>query len=141
MDRVAEFYGRWSAKKPGQEYSAAEAASEELANDLLGVHESNQRDFWQSCAVKFLRGTILHLSSQAHSQGEEQMTLSEVIAFLEAQPIEKSWKQLIASEAGDEGIRRSAAEAGELMLNSPGPVAGAILGTVFSRLCQEARAA
>ena len=141
MDRVAEFYGRWSAKKPGQEYSAAEAASEELANDLLGVHESNQRDFWQSCAVKFLRGTILHLSSQAHSQGEEQMTLSEVIAFLEAQPIEKSWKQLIASEAGDEGIRRSEAEAGELMLNSPPPVAGAILGTVFSRLSEEARAA
>ena len=69
------------------------------------------------------------------------MTLSEVIAFLEAQPIEKSWKQLIASEAGDEGIRRSAAEAGEFMLNSPPPVTGAILGTVFSRLSEEARAA
>jgi hypothetical protein len=69
------------------------------------------------------------------------MALSEVIAFLEAQPIEKSWKQLIASEAGDEGIRQSAAEAGELMLNSPPPVAGAILGTVFSRLSEEARAA
>ena len=48
---------------------------------------------------------------------------------------------LIASEAGDEGIRRSGAEAGELMLNSPPPVAGAILGTVFSRLSEEARAA
>jgi hypothetical protein len=35
----------------------------------------------------------------------------------------------------------AAEEAGELMLNSPGPVAGAILGTVFSRLCEEARAA
>jgi hypothetical protein len=81
--------------------------SEELANDLLGVHESNKRDFWQSCAVKFLRGTILHLSSQAHLQGEEQMTLSKVIAFLEAQPIENSWKELIASQAGDEGIRGS----------------------------------
>jgi hypothetical protein len=69
------------------------------------------------------------------------MTLWEVIAFLEVQPIEKSWKQLIASEASDEGIRRIAAEAGELMLNSPGPVAGAILGTVFSSLCEEARAA
>jgi hypothetical protein len=69
---------------------------------------------------KFLRGTILHLSSQAHLKGEERMTLSEVIAFLEVQPIEKSWKQLIGSEAGDEGIRRIAAEAGELMLNSPG---------------------
>jgi hypothetical protein len=141
MDKVAEFYARWFAKKRAPDYSDAEAASEELANDLLGVHESNKRDFWQSCAVKFLRGTILHLSSQAHLQGEEQMALSEVIAFLEAQPIEKSWKQLIASEAGDEGIRQSAAEAGELMLNSPPPVAGAILGTVFSRLSEEARAA
>ncbi len=141
MDKVAVFYGRWFAKKPGQEYSAAEAASEELANDLLGVHESNKRDFWQSCAVKFLRGTILHLSSKAHLKGEEQMTLWEVIAFLEVQPIEKSWKELMVSQAGDEGIRQIAAEAGELMLNSPGPVAGAILGTVFSRLCEEARAA
>ena len=43
-------------------------------------------------------------------------------------------------QAGEEGIRRIAAEEGELMLNSPGPVAGAILGTVFSRLCEEARA-
>jgi hypothetical protein len=83
-------------------------------------------------AVKFLRGTILHLSSKAHLKGEERMSLWEVIAFLEVQPIEKSWKQLIVSEAGDEGIRRIAAEAGELMLNSPGPVAGAILGTVLS---------
>src|SRR5258707_123961 len=99
---------------------------------LLGVHESNKRDFWQSCAVKFLRGTILHLSSQAHLQGEERMTLWEVIAFLEAPPIEKSWKELIVSQAGDEGIGRIAAEAGELMLNSPGPVAVAILGTGFS---------
>ena len=123
------------------QYSAAEAASEELANDLIGVRESNKRDFWQSCAVKFLRGTILHLSSQAHLQGEERMTLWEVIAFLEAQPIEKSWKELIVSQAGDEGIGRIAAEAGELMLNSQVPVAGAILGTVFSRLCEEARAA
>ena len=97
MDKVAEFYARSFAKKRAPDYSDAEAASEELANDLLGVHESNKRDFWQSCAVKFLRGTILHLSSQAHLQGEEQMTLSEVIAFLEAQPIEKSWKQLIAN--------------------------------------------
>jgi hypothetical protein len=92
MDKVAEFYARWFAKKPAPAYLAAEAASEELANDLVGVHESNKRDFWQSCAVKFLRGTILHLSSQAHLQGEERMTLWEVIAFLEAQPIEKSWK-------------------------------------------------
>jgi hypothetical protein len=140
MDKVAEFYARWFARKPAREYSAAEAASKELAKELIGVHESNKRDFWQSCAVKFLAGTILHLSSQAHLQGEERMTLWEVIAFLEAQPIEKSCKELIASEAGDEGIRRSAAEAGELMLNSPPPVAGAILGTVFSRLCEEARA-
>ena len=111
MDKVAEFYARWFAKKPAPGYSATEAASEELAKELIGVHESNKRDFWQSCGVKFLRGTIVNLSSQAHLQGEEQMTLSEVIAFLEAQPIEKSWKQLIASEAGDEGIRRIAAEA------------------------------
>jgi hypothetical protein len=61
---------------------------------------------------------FLHLSSQAHLQGEERMTVWEVIAFLEAQPIEKSWKELIASQAGDEGIRGIAAEAGELMLGS-----------------------
>jgi hypothetical protein len=141
MDKVAEFYARWFAKKAAQEYWAAEAASEELAKELIGVHESNKRDFWQTCAVKFLHGTILHLSSKAHLKGEERMTLWEVIAFLEVQPIEKSWKELIVSQAGEEGIRRIAAEAGELMLNSPGPVAGAILGTVFSRLCEEARAA
>jgi hypothetical protein len=69
MDKVAEFYARWFAKKRAPDYSDAEAASEELANNLLGVHESNKRDFWQSCAVKFLRGTILHLSSQAHFAG------------------------------------------------------------------------
>jgi len=92
--------------------SAAEAAPEELAKELVGVHESNKRDFWQTCAVKVLHGTILHLSSKAHLKGEERMTLWEVIAFLEAQLIEKSWKELIASEATDEGIRRIAAEAG-----------------------------
>jgi hypothetical protein len=125
MDKVAEFYTRWFAKKPAPEYWAA---SEELANDLLGVHRSGKRDFWQSCAVKFLRGTILHLRSQAHLEGEERMTLWEVIAFLEAQPIEKSWKGLIMSQASEEGIRRIAAEVGELMLNSPAPVGKAILG-------------
>jgi hypothetical protein len=52
MDKVAEFYARWFANKPGQEYWAAEAASEELAKELIDVHESNKRDFWQSCAVK-----------------------------------------------------------------------------------------
>jgi hypothetical protein len=87
-DKVAEFYARWFAKKRAPDYWDAEAASEELANDLLGVHESNKRDFWQSWGVKFLRGTIVNLSSQTHLQGEEQMTLSEVIAFLEAQPKE-----------------------------------------------------
>ena len=87
MDKVAEFYARWFAKTPAQEYWAAEAASEELVNELLGVNESNKRDFWQSCAVKFLRGTILHLSSTAHLKGEERMTLWEVIAFLAVQPI------------------------------------------------------
>ena len=141
MDKVAEFYARWFENKPAQEYWAAEAASEELAKELIGVQESNKRDFWQTCAVKFLHGTILHLSSKAHLKGEERMTLWEVIAFLEVQPIEKSWEELIVSQAGEEGIRRIAAEAGELMLNSPGPVAGAILGTVFSRLYQEAHAA
>jgi len=68
------------------------------------------------------------------------MTIWDVIAFLEAQPIERSWQQLIESQATDEDSRRIAAEAGELMLNSPGPVAGAKLGTVFSRLFEEARA-
>jgi hypothetical protein len=141
MDKVADFYERWFAMKRVPDYSGAEAACEKLANDLLGVHESNKRDFWQSCAVKFLRGTILHLSSQAHSQGEERMTLLEVVAFLEAEPIEKSWKETIASQASDESIRRIAAEAGEFMLNSPPPVAEAISGTVLSRLSEEARAA
>ena len=112
-----------------------------LANDLLGVYESNKRDFWQSCAVKFLRGTILYLSSQAHLRGKEQLTVRDVIAFLEAKPIEKSWKELIASQARNESIRRMAVETGELMLESPAPVAGAILGTVFSRLYEEASAA
>jgi hypothetical protein len=141
MDKVADFYERWFAMKRVPDYSGAEAACEKLANDLLGVHESNKRDFWQSCAVKFLRGTILHLSSQAHSQREERMTLLEVVAFLEAEPIEKSWKETIASQASDESIRRIAAEAGEFMLNSPPPVAEAISGTVLSRLSEEARAA
>ena len=45
MDKVADFYVRWFAKKRGPEYSAAEVESEGLANDLLGVHESNKRDF------------------------------------------------------------------------------------------------
>ena len=121
MDKVAEFYARWFAKKAAQEYWAAEAASEELAKELIGVHESNKRDFWQSCAVKFLHGTILHLSSKAHLKGEERMTLWKVIAFLEVQPIEKSWKELMVSQASEEDIGRIAAEAGELMLNSPGP--------------------
>jgi hypothetical protein len=75
MDKVAEFYARWFENKPAQEYWAAEAASEELAKELIGVHESNKRDFWQTCAVKFLHGTILHLSSKAHLKGEERMTL------------------------------------------------------------------
>jgi hypothetical protein len=60
----------------------------------------------QSCGVQFLRGTILHLSSQAHMQGEETMTVRDVIEFLEADPVEKSWEQLIASQPGDEQIRR-----------------------------------
>jgi hypothetical protein len=85
MEKVAEFYARWFAKKRAPDYWDAEAASEEFANDVLGVHESNKRDFSQSCCVKFLRGTIVNLNSQAHLQGEEQMTLSEVIAFFEAQ--------------------------------------------------------
>ena len=35
MDKVAEFYARWFENKPAQEYSAAEAASEELAKELI----------------------------------------------------------------------------------------------------------
>ena len=84
MDKMVEFYTRWFAKKRATDCSAAEAASEELAKELIGVHESNKRDFWQTCAVN---------------------------AFLEAQPIEKSWKELIVSQAGDDGIRGIAAEA------------------------------
>jgi hypothetical protein len=43
MDKVADFYAQWFAKKRGPEYSAAEVESEGLANDLLGVHESNSQ--------------------------------------------------------------------------------------------------
>jgi hypothetical protein len=35
MDKVAEFYARWFAKKRAPDYSDAGAALEELANDLL----------------------------------------------------------------------------------------------------------
>jgi hypothetical protein len=35
MDKVAEFYARWFAKKPAPAYLAAEAASEELASLCL----------------------------------------------------------------------------------------------------------
>jgi hypothetical protein len=64
------------------------------------MHESNKRDFSQSCAVQFLRGTILHLSSKAHLQGEERMSLWEVIAFLEAQSIERKSCVAQAQEFG-----------------------------------------
>jgi hypothetical protein len=104
--------------------TAAEAASEELAKELLGVRDSNKRDSRQTCAVKFLHGTILHLSSKA----------------LELQPIEKSWKELVVSQAGEEGIRRIAAEAGELMLNSPGASYGSnIRHRVFAPMPRGAR--
>ena len=141
MDKVADFYNRWFATRRIPDYSGVQAASEELAKQLLGVYESNKRDFWQSCAVKFLCGTLLHLCTQAHLYGKERMTLREVIAFIEAEPIEKSWKELMASQATDESITRIMAGAGELMLESPPPVARAILVTVFSRLSEEARAA
>jgi hypothetical protein len=39
MEKVAEFYARWFVK-PALEYWAAEVESEELANDLLRLHES-----------------------------------------------------------------------------------------------------
>ena len=58
MDKVAQFYARRFAKKRPPEYSAAEVGPEDLVNDLLGVHESNKRDFWESSAVQFLGGTI-----------------------------------------------------------------------------------
>jgi hypothetical protein len=50
--------------------------------------------------VQFLRGTILHLSSKAHLQGEERMSLWEVIAFLEAQSIERKSCVAQAQESG-----------------------------------------
>jgi hypothetical protein len=53
MDKVAEFYARWFAKKRAPDYSDAEAASEELANDLLVCTSQTSENFWQSCAVKF----------------------------------------------------------------------------------------
>ena len=141
MDKVAEFYDCWFATKRIPDYFGVESASEELAKQLLGVYESEKRDFWQSCGVQFLRGTILHLSSQAHMRGEETMTVRHVIEFLEADPVEKSWEQLIASQPGDEQIRWLASRAGEFMVNSPPPVAAAIFATVLSRLLEETRAA
>src|SRR5271165_3320549 len=125
MDKVADFYERWFATKRIPDYSGVESASEELAKQLLGVYESEKRDFWQSCGVQFLRGTILHLSSQAHMRGEETMTVRHLIEFLEADPVEKSWEQLIASQPGDEQIRWLAFRAGEFMVNNPPPVAAA----------------
>ena len=47
-DKVAEFYARWFAKKRAPDYWDAEAASGELADELLAVHESNKRAFGQS---------------------------------------------------------------------------------------------
>ena len=35
MDKMAEFYRRWFAKKRAADCSAAEAASEELANEVI----------------------------------------------------------------------------------------------------------
>jgi hypothetical protein len=43
MDKVAEFYARWFAKKAAQEYWAAESASEELAKELIGSQVANAR--------------------------------------------------------------------------------------------------
>jgi len=62
------------------------------------------------------------------------MTVRDVIEFLEAQPIENRWEELIASQAGNEQIRWLASRAGEFTVNSPPPVGRAILETVVSRL-------
>ena len=128
MDKVADFYERWYATRRIPDYLGVESASEELAKQL------------QSCGVQFLRGTILHLSSQAHMRGEETMTVRHVIEFLEADPVEKSWEQLVA-QPGDEQIRWLAFRAEEFMVNSPPPVAAAIFATVLLRLLEETRAA
>jgi hypothetical protein len=64
------------------------------------------------------------------------MTVRDVIEFLEAQPIENRWEELIASQAGNEQIRWLASRAGEFMVNSPPPVGRAILETVLSRLLE-----
>ena len=63
MDKVADFYDRWFATKRIPDYLGVESASEELAKakQLLGVYESEKRDFWQSCGVQFLRGTTPYL--------------------------------------------------------------------------------
>ena len=141
MDKVADFYERWYATKRIPDYSGVESASEELAKQLLGVYESEKRDFWQTCGVQFLRGTILHLACQAHLYGAERMTVRDVIEYLEAQHIENRWEELIASQAGNEQIRWLVSRAGEFIVNSPPPVARAILETVLSRLLDETRAA
>jgi hypothetical protein len=125
MDKVADFYERWYATKRIPDYCGVESASEELAK---------QPSTSQTCGVQFLRGTILHLACQAHLYGAERMTVRDVIEFLEAQPIENRWEELIASQAGNEQIRWLASRAGEFMANSPPPVGRAILETVVSRL-------
>jgi len=73
MDKVADFYERWYATKRIPDYSGVDSASEELAKQLLGVYESEKRDFWQTCDVQFLRGTILHLACQAHLYGAPEV--------------------------------------------------------------------
>lgn len=111
------------------------AEVERLASDLIELSTRYNFAFWLPGA-NVLRGwarnatgdkvegavrndpAFVFPSSSAWKRASDAW---EVIAFLEAEPVEKSWKELMASQARDESIRRIMAGAGELMLNSPAP--------------------
>ncbi|MBV8275585.1 MAG: hypothetical protein JO170_10065 [Verrucomicrobia bacterium] len=119
MDKIADFYDRWFRVQDAPDYPGAAAACETLAKEVLGVYKSGKRDFWQSCAVYFLRGTILHLACKAYLEGGRRIDLAEVIGFLETTQREKNWNELRESQGGDENVRQMVAGVGEFMLENP----------------------
>ena len=66
MDKVAEFYARWFENKPAQEYSAAEAASEELAQ----TRKTGSRDR-KSKPAETYNSTMKDNSEPEEDQGVE----------------------------------------------------------------------
>jgi hypothetical protein len=140
MDKIAAFYEGWFLVEDAPDYAGAAAACETIAKQVVGVYESGKRDFWQSCAVYFLRGAILHLACKAYVEGASRIDLGEVIRFLETTQREKTWNELRESQAGDESVRQMVGGAGEFMLENPPAVTAAILTTVVADLRREAAA-